>query len=169
MESVQLLRRKLAASRTVSKTLLQEHRRNELLLNHLRGIVGEGQSGANDLSFLTKGSAAQSLKVSNHPDQPSLTTNTNFAVSQLPALRSLLGELRPKLAALKKSDMGVVLGSAKDELREERRGYIEQRTWSHMERNGLNPEDNPSLLSSRRVDPEEVQALEKVASLFDPT
>jgi kinetochore protein Mis12/MTW1 len=135
-------------------------------LNQLREITGKAQTGANDLSFLTNSAAAETLKVTANPDQRSLTTNTNFVVSQLPALRGLLAELRPRLAALKDSRMGVDMDCAKDELREERRGYIEQRTRSHLERNGLNLGENSTLVSGKRVDPEEVQALEKVASIF---
>ncbi|KAK5442014.1 hypothetical protein LTS15_011061 [Exophiala xenobiotica] len=169
VEDVQLLRRKLAASRTLSKHLQEEHNRNEAMLTQLRELVGGAQQEANNLSFLMNGSAAQSLKVTENPDQQSLTTNTEFAVSQLPALRSLLAELRPKLAALKASDKDARLNSAKEEIKEERRGYIEQRTWSRLERNGMEPAENFNLLSGRRIDAEEVQALEKVASVFDQT
>jgi kinetochore protein Mis12/MTW1 len=157
----------LTASRTLSKNLQEEHNRNEAMLTQLRELVGVTQQEANNLSFLMNGSAAQSLKVTDNPDQQSLTTNTKFAVSQLPALRSLLAELRPKLAALKASDKDASLNSAKEEIKEERRGYIEQRTWSRLERNGMEPAENFNLLSGRRVDAEEVQALEKVASVFD--
>ena len=167
-ESVQLLRRKLAASRTVSRSLIEEHNRNEAILQQLRFIIGNTQNGANNLSFLTNAASAQTLKITQEPEHQSLTTNTTFAVSQLPALRALLAELRPKLAALKSANVGVGMDSAKDELREDRRGYIEQRTLSHLERNGQTLSDNPTLVPGKRLDPEEVQALEKVASIFDP-
>lgn len=166
---MQQLRRKLAASRTVSRTLLEEHNRNEALLNQLRRLVGHAQDGANNLSFLTTSPAAQSLQVTQNPGQQSLTTNTNFVISQLPALRSLLADLRPKLSALKASSAGRGLDSAKDENREERRGYIEQRTRAHLERNGLKPDESSALVSGKRMDPEEVQALETVASIFERT
>ncbi|KAK4943391.1 hypothetical protein LTR10_017065 [Elasticomyces elasticus] len=169
LETVQQLRRKLAASRTVSRTLLEEHNRNEALLSQLRNLVGNAQDGANNLSFLTNSPAAQSLQVTPNPGQQSLTTHTNFVISQLPALRSLLADLRPKLAALKASNTGRGLDSAKEENREERRSYIEQRTRAHLERNGLKPDESSALVSGRRVDPEEVQALERVATIFEQT
>ncbi|KIX07305.1 uncharacterized protein Z518_01958 [Rhinocladiella mackenziei CBS 650.93] len=165
-ERVQLLRRKLAASRAVSKGLLEEQSRNEAILQQLRGIAGGASNEINNLSFLTSGTSAQSLQVTQNPEQQSLTTNTTFAVSQLPALRSLLAELRPKLGALKDTTMGVETGSAKDELREERRGYIEQRTQSHLRRHGQISEESATMVSGKHVDPEEIQALEKIASIF---
>ena len=168
-ESVQSLRRKLATSRTVSRALLEEQNRNEALIQQLRRVVGNTQPSANGFSFLTSGTSAQALKVTQTPGQQSLTTNTTFAVSQLPALRSLLADLRPKLAALKDTNMGVGMDSAKDEVREERRGYIEQRTLAHLDRNGQKVADDAILVSGKRVDSGEVQALEKVASMFDPT
>lgn len=156
---MQLLRRKLAASRTVARALLEEQTRNEALLEQLRGVVGKSMGSTDNLSFLA---AATPL------GQETLTTNTNFALSQLPALRALLSELRPKLAALSEAKGILQAETAKDELRGERREYIEQRTRSHLERNGQNAGDDSAMVSGKRVDPEEVQALERVASIFEP-
>ncbi|KIW31157.1 uncharacterized protein PV07_02826 [Cladophialophora immunda] len=166
VESVQLLRRKLAASRTVSYALIEEHKRNEAVLRQLRNLIGNTHPATNSLSFLLDGASAQTQNGPQHNDHRDLTTNTNFAISQLPALKSLLAELRPRLASLKDTDMSI--SSAKDEVKEERRGYIEQRTRSHLERNGEASAEDSTALPGKRVDPEEVQALEKVASIFDP-
>ena len=125
----------------------------------MRGIVGNSTDTTNNLSFLA---AATPL------GQQTLTTNTNFALSQLPALRGLLSELRPKLAALREAKGILQADTAKDELRGERREYIEQRTRSHLERNGQTAGEDSAMVSGKRVDPEEVQALEKVASIFEP-
>jgi hypothetical protein len=78
----------------------------------------------------------------------------------------LLAELRPKLAALK--DASNIVTSAKDEVKEERRGYIEQRTRTHLQRHGEDLQDHSDVVPGKRVEPEEVQALEKVATIFDP-
>jgi len=139
------------------------------MLKQLRALIGGVQQEANNMSFLTQSPAAQALDLAGNPDKQLLTTNTKFAVSQLPALRSLLDDLRPKLNALKSLDCNASRASAKEEIKEERRGYIEQRTRSHLERNGINPAENSSLLFAKRVDEEEVHALEKVASIFDQT
>ncbi|KAK5047734.1 hypothetical protein LTR84_006399 [Exophiala bonariae] len=159
-ESVQLLRQQLAASRAVSRALLEEQTRNEAILGQLRGIVGSTPGASNSLSFLT--TAAPLV-------QQTLTTNTNFVLSQLPAIRNLLNELRPKLAALREAKGLLQADTAKEELRAERRQYIEQRTRMHLERNGQTLGEESAMVSGKRVDPEEVQALEKVASIFEPT
>jgi kinetochore protein Mis12/MTW1 len=134
--------------------LFEEQSRNEAILGQLRGI-------ANDkLSFLSQTGAT---------GQQSLTTNANFAMSQLPALRSLVAELRPKLMALKDARGDTHLATAKDEVREERRGYIEQRTKAHLERDGSVTADDAAMVLGKHVDAEEVQALEKVSTMFEPT
>jgi kinetochore protein Mis12/MTW1 len=119
-----------------------------------------------DLAFLTTAPSAKAFGVSStDASKRPLTTNTNFALSQLPALRSLLADLRPRLASLESSDTGV--DTVKAERREERRGYIEQRTKMNLERNGGAVAGNNAAVAGKRVEPEEVEALEKVANVFD--
>ena len=161
-DSIHLLRRKLAASRTVSKSLMQEQARNESLLQQLRALNQPDTHG--NLAFLTESVAAKTLNVSS--SNQALTTNATFAMSQLPALKSLLAELRPRLAILKNASTGIE--SAKDEIRQERREYIEQRTQGLVDRNGGASED-AAALSGKPVDTDEIQALEKVAQIFNPT
>lgn len=156
---MQLLREQLAASRAVSRALLEEQTRNEAILGQLRGMVGSTPGAPNSLSFLTTATPL---------GQQTLTMNTNFVLSQLPAIRNLLTELRPKLVALREAKGNLQLDTAKEELRGERRQYIEQRTRMHLERNGQTLGEESAMVSGKRVDPEEVQALEKVASIFEP-
>ncbi|KAK2751071.1 hypothetical protein FQN57_000146 [Myotisia sp. PD_48] len=61
-----------------------------------------------------------------------LTTNTTFILSQLPALRAMLLQLRPKLATLP----AAVEHAKLDPRRTERREYIDTRTRLHIERMG---------------------------------
>lgn len=160
------MREKLAAERNASRALLKEYNRNQAILQQLQSLLGSTEAVPNNLSFLTNGVSGQSAVGSHNTHSQPLTTNTTFALSQLPALKSLLAELRPKLAVSKGAYASAE--SAKDEMREERRGYIEQRTRSHLERNGENLQEDSAAISGRRVDPEEIQALEKVASIFEP-
>ena len=99
-----------------------------------------------------------------NPTARPLTTNTNFVLSQLPTLKAILADLRPKLARLRNARQG--LDSAKDERREERREYIEQRTRLHLERNGDAVMENAVTLDGRKVDRDEIEALEKAASVL---
>jgi kinetochore protein Mis12/MTW1 len=161
-----MLRNKLAACRDVSRALQKEHARNEAALRQLRSMVAPSSDGNNNLSFLTNATTTQPLYTTQKADGQPLTTNTNFAVSQLPALKALLSDLRPRLAALHGASTNI--GTAKDEVREERRGYIEQRIQSHLARNGTNPQVNSAAFLGTGADPEEIQAMEIAASTFDP-
>jgi hypothetical protein len=112
-----------------------------------------------NLSFLNSSPSSQAFNISTEqPMQRPLTTNTTFTLSQLPALRALLAELRPKLISLQSAELG--FNSARDERRQERRDYIEQRTRMHLDRNRRAYGDNIVSVNGRKVDTEEVEALE---------
>ena len=142
---------------------MQEQSRNEAILQQLRGLTE--QSSEQSLAFLTNSDEARHLNVS--ADNRALSTNTTFAMSQLPALKSLLADLRPRLASLK--DASTSIESAKDEMKQERREYIEQRTQAHLQRNGQAMSDNASALPAKHLDPDEIQAMERVAQMFKPS
>ncbi len=163
VDSVQLLCRKLNASRTLSKSLTEEHNRNAAIIEQLKSL----KSGTDErsLAFLTESTGAKNINVT--ADSRSLTTNTTFAMSQLPALKTLLAEIRQRLASL--PDVGTTIESAKDEIRQERREYIEQRTKAYLERNGEMMADGASALPNTLLDRQEIQALEKVAQIFKPS
>ncbi|KAK8182907.1 putative MIND kinetochore complex component Mtw1 [Phyllosticta citribraziliensis] len=130
----------------------------------------EGQASAS-LGFLSTGPAAQALGVSStlatteagtaaaRNNEP-LKTNTAFTLSQLPALRSLLEALRPKVAALGPSAAG-------GELSRERRDYIERQTRRLLERRGVDVKNGEGSVEGmgRRIAPEEVRGMEEVASM----
>ncbi|KAK4907755.1 hypothetical protein LTR66_017619, partial [Elasticomyces elasticus] len=129
VEELTLLRRKLAATRSVSRQLRHEHSRNEVVLTQLRSLL-DGKSGVKtepNLAFL------QPQTSSPLSGQQPLTTNMIFTLSQLPGLKTTLTDLRTKLQALR--DAHASLPTAKDDLSEERSGYIEQKTKAHLERN----------------------------------
>ena len=161
-EAIQLLRRKLAASRQLSRNLISEHGRNEATLHQLRAMLSPKPEDTSQphLSFLSSTVLQQSFS-----GQQALTTNTKFAMSQLPALKTTLFDLRARLATL--GNVHLTMDSAKDELKEERRQYIEQRTRSHLERNGKFIADSGPL-SGKSTDSSEIEALEKAASMFNP-
>lgn len=162
-EALQLQRRKLAASRLLSRQLMQEQARNEAVLQQLRALSDLETAG--NLAFLTQSPAARALEVS--ADGQSLTTTGTFTASQLPALRTVLAELRPKLSALK--ELGTGLGTAKAEVQQERRDYIEQRTRAHIERYGGSTADDAAALPAKPLDTDEIKAMEKAAQIFNPT
>lgn len=173
-ESVQLLRRKAAASQNVTASLLAESLQNEALLAQLKALISPRSQNElavaqadrqPNLSFLNSSPSSRTIIVSTEqPTQRPLTTNTTFTLAQLPALRALLADLRPKLASLRSAEH--CLNSARDERRQERQDYIEQRTRMHLERNQTAHSQNAMSVNGRKVDAEDVEALEKVASMF---
>lgn len=128
--------------------------------------TASGQPPGHDLSFLSTAPSAKALGVSPaHPDNRPLTTNTSFALSQLPALQALLLELRQKSVGLQ--DIIRSSRTARIERGDERREYIEQRTEIHLQRNPTRVAGEQGSVPGKRVEPEEVEALEKVAEIFD--
>lgn len=169
------MRRKLLESQRLRSYLLAEASRNEAIIAQLKGLMGQGnaheaadpsQTSQDNLSFLTSTTSATALDVSTSgfAQQP-LTTNTKFALSQLPALRSLLADLRPRLASLQSSSTEI--DGARAERTVERRKYIEQRAQLHLQRHGQGSAIINTGVSGKRVEPEEVEALEKVADILD--
>ena len=162
-EAIQMQRRKLAASRLLSRQLMQEKARNDAILHQLRALSDPEADG--NLAFLTQSAGARTINVS--AGGQALTTNATFTASQLPALKALLAELRPKLASLK--ELSADLGTAKAEVQQERRDYIEQRTRAHIERYGGADADDAAALSGKPLDTDEIQAMEKASQIFGPT
>lgn len=174
-ESVHMLRRKVTESQRLRRYLLAEASRNEAVIEQLKGLITGGRArevprlskpSERDLSFLTSSASAKALNISatGFSQQP-ITTNTRFALSQLPALRSLLADLRPRLAELQTSATRVE--SVREERMEERREYIEQRARLHLQRHGEGNLLNNLPIAGKRVEPEEIEALEKVADMLD--
>jgi kinetochore protein Mis12/MTW1 len=160
---VQLLRRKAAASQHLTTSLLAESSQNEAMIAQLKAVTSPRSQREADkqpnLSFLNSSPSSRAFNISTEqPMQRPLTTNTTFTLSQLPALRALLAELRPKIASLQSAELG--FNSARDERRQERRDYIEQRTRMHLDRNRRAYGDNNVSVNGRKVDTEEVEALE---------
>ena len=123
-----------------------------------------------NLSFLFTDPTAKRLNVGSDSSTPShtpLTTNTTFILSQLPALKALLEQLRPKLASLPKAGEGTAVFDTK---RAERNAYIDGRTRLHLERNGElggAAGEGHGVVKGRRVEREEVKALESVVEMFE--
>ncbi|OJD19623.1 hypothetical protein AJ78_00480 [Emergomyces pasteurianus Ep9510] len=188
-ESISLQRQKLRETRKLQRALRQESDRNDAIITQLRSILykdthrptpTEEKDGttltitsqtptadAPDLSFLLTDPTARHLRIGDvaDPSHNPITTNTTFILSQLPALRAMLAQLRPKLATLPRSMEEMEL----DPRREERREYIEGRTWMHLVRNGeLGGAGNGHgvVVAGRRIEGKEVQALEGVVGML---
>ncbi|KAM3070240.1 hypothetical protein ACMFMG_010077 [Clarireedia jacksonii] len=146
-ESVTLQRKKLRETQKLHALLRAERERNERTIKALKGIVaGAGkdasksvkdedgaESGAIDekigsLAFLqNKGNLTKDGK---HP----IATTTEFALTQIPALRQLLENLGPRLKELAEGDgMEGLVGEEEKSWRRERLEFIEKETRRHLE------------------------------------
>jgi kinetochore protein Mis12/MTW1 len=126
------------------------------------------QAAPGALSFLSHGSSAEQLGLTpaarsaasetSYGSSP-LETNTSFALSQLPALRQLLAELRPRLATMAKDSATAApeSGTAK-----ERRLYVERQSRKALNRQGFGTGDAASDSLGKGVDPDELAALESI-------
>jgi kinetochore protein Mis12/MTW1 len=130
----------------------------------------EGMTGA--YAFLTHTPAAQALGLnaalqnSTTTTTPglvkanSLSTNTEFALAQLPALKTLLSELRPKIEAMSHDTK---IDIKEGETQRERRLYVESQTRKVLERRGISIEEGGVMDPlGRRVGSEELKALEGI-------
>ena len=124
-----------------------------------------GAAGA--LSFLTHGNSAGQLGMVHSARSDSmdtgagpLETNTSFALSQLPALRTALAELRPRLAALEASS---TTPAPESNAARERRLYVETQSRKASERQGMGVGDSSADSLGRAVAPEELASLEIIA------
>lgn len=177
-ESIQQLRRKVQETRKLHATLQKTVKRNEATLSQLRSLINpsaadikveqRSSSPSRDTSgaftFLTNTPSAQSLGIApiTSTTPPSKTvntpleTNTSFTLAQLPALKALLNELRPKLA-----DLGGDAAIKESEGAKERRLYIEKQTKKVLEKRGVEFGEK-AVEVGRRVPPEELAALEGI-------
>jgi kinetochore protein Mis12/MTW1 len=95
-----------------------------------------------------------------------LETNTSFALSQLPALRAALAELRPRLAALEASS---TKPAPESDAARERRLYVETQSRKASERQGMGVGDSSADSLGRAVAPEELASLEHIAASLSRT
>ncbi|MCJ1402975.1 hypothetical protein MMC11_006197 [Xylographa trunciseda] len=159
--SVLALRRQLQETHRLNLALEHEHARNTALLSQLHALIGQPSPAKLEadtnppppasapLSFL----APHMPTAASHP----LTTSAQFTVAQLPALRALVAELRPKIAALPAAAAKMDWDSGT----ELRRGYIDGVVRRVVGENGVGEEGGEGD-TGRRVAGEEVRDLEGV-------
>lgn len=166
-------RKKLRETRKLQQALQKESLQNEAVIAQLKAVLSASQDSVKidsnapattttlpNLSFLTSGPAATTLRVGQNN---SLTTNTDFVLSQLPALHAATQKLRGKLSTL--SSTTVSNDATK---RDERREYIDSRIRLHLERSG-EPAlgDGQAAIAGRKISGAEAQALEAVGNILN--
>lgn len=187
IQGVQRLRRKVQETRKLQAALNAQIQRNEILLQQLRALMAPAtgvktehldspdakMAGKEDTdgayAFLTHSTSAQALGITPLPSTTTpkaaqanpLSTNTSFTLSQLPALKALLADLRPKL-----SDTS--LGASEPEAARERRLYLEAQTRKVLERRGIAIGEGAVAEGlGRRIGSGELAALEGIVEGLD--
>ncbi|KAJ8065556.1 hypothetical protein OCU04_006235 [Sclerotinia nivalis] len=148
-ETVTLQRKRLRETMKLNAVLRAEKERNEKTIAALKGIISpiasptkknvKAEDGTEmdvdvedderaSLAFLQK--KGNLTKDGKHP----IATTTEFALTQLPALRQLLDNLGPRLKELSEGDgMDGMVGEQEKSWRRERLEFIEKETRRHLE------------------------------------
>lgn len=141
-ESVKEQRLKLRELTKLRSLLLEEKRKNEETIASIASLLGRQVNTETKIEPGTEATATSAFgfledhgTLKGDKEKP-VTTSTSFVVSQLPALRSMLEDLGPRLDALdaanSKGDDGMV-GEEEKSFRRERAEFVETRTRRHLE------------------------------------
>ncbi len=158
-EQVQLQRRKLNETTKLNTMLKAEEARNAVVLEQLRSLTGTNEINGNadsPLAFL----ASWSHTAKTSSGQP-LNQNVQYALSQLPALRQHLDQLKQSLQPPLNARRG---REDEDSIENKRRNYIDYHSRRALDRKGIEPENAASVAAGlgRRVGREEVEGMEAV-------
>lgn len=182
MESIQRQRLKVRESQRLNRLLISESTKNAVLISQLRSIKSaqpplvkiEAQSAEqatkSPLSFL-----AQVGDLADGSASAPITTTAAFTLSQMPALQTLLSQLKPQLQALDQ-EQGRHSGLDDEETKSARRQrveYIEGQTRRHLETvAGLELGKDGEVIDGewqgqgRRLNRGEVEDLEKAVQML---
>jgi len=177
-ESLAMLRRKVQETEKLQAMLKAEAARNDAILARLKPLslepqqpepqrksllqsssptkaTGEQQPS---FSFLAQASAANAMGIGPNTTSQSLSQNTKFTLSQLPALKALLQELRPHVASMPKIGAGTEAAQARD-------AYIETQSRRAMARKGIDSTSSAGAGAEdmgRSLGSDEVKSLESI-------
>jgi len=170
-------RRKLRETRKLNAMLKAEEVRNEAVLGQLKRALGSG-SGDGDVAAEggTTASPFAFLTSSPHADARGkpLTQNVEYALAQLPALRTLLSELRSSAhrdAVTRGGATRRARGDDEDEddqgVDAKRRRYLDAQSRRALQRKGVEASDAAGMgaqagAAGRKVGREEVEGMEAV-------
>ena len=159
-EQVQMQRRKLHETAKLNAMLKAEEARNTAVLEQLRSLVGAG-SNSNDPSAAPFAFLASSSHISKKSGGQPFNQNVQYALSQLPALRQHLAQLKESLQTLPNARH---VEQDVDSIEAKRRRYIEFQSRRTLERKGIEPENPASIAAGvgRRIGRDEVEGMEAV-------
>ncbi|KAF2673163.1 hypothetical protein BT63DRAFT_410201 [Microthyrium microscopicum] len=168
-EDISLLRQKLRETKKLRSALRDTIARNNAIISSLKSLTSlgiDGHSQPGPFAFLTSGAASEHLHVGSVVEhRPTsagpLETNLSFAISQLPALRELLADLRPQLSQLATT---TDQAASESETARQRRAYVEAQSKRAVERQGLATDNGALDALGRVVTVDELASLEALAA-----
>jgi kinetochore protein Mis12/MTW1 len=176
-ESITLQRRKLREVEKLHSLLLAETARNEATIKSIRGLLSKQvlKTEATDDEHAVQPTFAflqDKGDVKGDVSRP-ISTTTSFVLSQLPALKALLRDLKPRLEELANGDgQDGLVGEEEKSWRRERLEFVEKETRRHLENvRGLElgemgeVRDGEWQGEGRKLGKGEVEDLERVVSL----
>ncbi|KFX89354.1 hypothetical protein V490_07077 [Pseudogymnoascus sp. VKM F-3557] len=191
IETIRLQRAKVQEAQRLNRLLTAETSKNTAIINRLRSLRGLPPKPAPETSKAGSSEPSTNDNAATYPvfahlenkadladgtgDTP-LSTNAAFVLSQLPALKSLLAELKPQEKLLvegKKADPNIAEVQGEKSWRKQRVEYIETQTRRHLEKVvglelGKNGEvgDGEWQADGRKLAKGEVQDLEKMVEMM---
>lgn len=175
VESVTQQRRKLRETQKLGKVLESEVERNDATIKALRSLLGkprEKTEGELEGEYPTFAFLENKGGLTGDVSKP-VTTTTSFALSQLPALKALLANLKPRLDELTNGNgkEGLV-GEEEKSWRKGRLEFVEKETRKHLENvRGLELDEQGEVRDGewqgegRKIGKQEVEDLEKVVGM----
>jgi kinetochore protein Mis12/MTW1 len=183
-ETVRALRRKYRETLRLHALLEAEKAKNEATIGSLKRIIlGQGKGAKKEpnadveMEGQSRDSGATFAFLGKNgglggEGQP-LTTTTSFALSQVPALKSLLENLEPRLSDLSNGAEKGTLGEEEKSWKRTRLEFIEKETQRHLENaRGLELGEQGAVRDGewqgegRTLGKGEVESLEKVVSII---
>ena len=177
-ESIMLQRRKLRETQKLHSLLLAETGKNDTTIASLKAILSRnvastgqlnGETGTEHPVFAFLQNKGDLTDDASHP----ISATTSFTLSQLPALKALLQNLRPRLVELASgSGKQGLIGEEEKSWRRERLEFVERETRRHLESvRGLElgemgeVRDGEWQKEGRQLGKGEVEDLEKVVGM----
>lgn len=154
-EELQMQRRKVQETAKLNAMLKAEEARNQAIILQLKGLLGDPSAAGSDEAPFGFLASSQHTSTTSQP----LNQNLRYALSQLPALRELLDQLKTSLASIPSARHVESDEDAK------RRGYIDSQSRRALERRGIEAGDagQSAAGAGRRVGQDEIAGLEAVA------
>lgn len=157
-EQVQMQRRKLQETTKLSNMLKAEEARNAAVLSKLHSLLDpnskQEDGSPSPFAFLSTLQTTQK----NSTNQPS-NQNVQYAISQLPALRQLLSDLKGSLQTIPNSRH-----VDENSISSKRAQYVESQSRRALRRKGIDSENalSTDAASRRKIGRDEVEGIEAV-------